>query len=118
MEILKVEKIQESYQAENGEVLALKDISFTMEKGEFVSLVGPSGCGKSTLLSIIAGLLKPTAGSVYVNGEKSLASPPISAICYKKIIFWSGAQFIKTSCSDWKSGICWVKKASIGQSAF
>lgn len=70
MEILKVEKIQESYQAENGEVLALKDISFTMEKGEFVSLVGPSGCGKSTLLSIIAGLLKPTAGSVYVNGEK------------------------------------------------
>lgn len=65
-----MEKIQESYQAENGEVLALKDISFTMEKGEFVSLVGPSGCGKSTLLSIIAGLLKPTAGSVYVNGEK------------------------------------------------
>ena len=70
MEILKVEKIQESYQAENGEVLALKDISFTMDKGEFVSLVGPSGCGKSTLLSIIAGLLKPTAGSIYVNGEE------------------------------------------------
>ena len=70
MEILKVEKIQESYQAENGEVLALKDISFTMYKGEFVSLVGPSGCGKSTLLSIIAGLLKPTAGSIYVNGEE------------------------------------------------
>lgn len=41
-----------------------------MDKGEFMSIVGPSGCGKSTLLSILAGLLKPTAGAVYVKGEK------------------------------------------------
>lgn len=59
-----------TYQAKNGEITALKDISFSMEKGEFLSIVGPSGCGKSTLLSIIAGLLKPSSGEIRVNGEK------------------------------------------------
>ena len=49
---------------------ALEDISFTVDKGEFISIVGPSGCGKSTLLSIIAGLLRPTSGEIYVNGDK------------------------------------------------
>lgn len=70
MEVLRVENIEEKYQAENGEVTALKDISFSMEKGEFMSIVGPSGCGKSTLLSIIAGLLRPTRGQVTVCGER------------------------------------------------
>lgn len=70
VEVLKVENIEEKYQAKNGEIIALKDISFSVQKGEFYSIVGPSGCGKSTLLSIIAGLLKPSAGAVYVNGEK------------------------------------------------
>ena len=64
MEILRVENIEEKYQAQNGEVTALENISFSMDKGEFMSIVGPSGCGKSTLLSILAGLLKPTAGAV------------------------------------------------------
>ena len=59
-----------TYQAKNGEITALKDISFSMEKGEFLSIVVPSGCGKSTLLSIIAGLLKPSSGEIRVNGEK------------------------------------------------
>ncbi len=70
MEVLTVKNIQETYQAQNGEVSALKDISFSMEKGEFISIVGPSGCGKSTLLSIIAGLMKPTSGEIRVKGEK------------------------------------------------
>lgn len=70
LEILRVENIEEKYQAQNGEVTALENISFSMDKGEFLSIVGPSGCGKSTLLSILAGLLKPTAGAVYVKGEK------------------------------------------------
>ncbi|QIB70692.1 ABC transporter ATP-binding protein [Aminipila butyrica] len=68
--VLEVKNIEEKYQALNGEITALKNISFQVEKGEFVSVVGPSGCGKSTLLSIIAGLLKPTAGEIYVKGEK------------------------------------------------
>jgi NitT/TauT family transport system ATP-binding protein len=68
LDVLKVLNIEQKYQADNGETTAIKDISFSVEKGEFISIVGPSGCGKSTLLSIISGLLKPTGGEVYVNG--------------------------------------------------
>lgn len=70
LNVLSVQDIKENYQAENGEITALQNISFAMEKGEFLSIVGPSGCGKSTLLSIIAGLLKPSSGGVYIKGEK------------------------------------------------
>ncbi len=70
MEVLTVQNVELTYQAKNGEITALKDISFSMEKGEFLSIVGPSGCGKSTLLSIIAGLLKPSSGEIRVNGKK------------------------------------------------
>lgn len=69
MEILRVENVGLAYQAHNGEVTAFEDISFTAEKGEFLSIVGPSGCGKSTLLSIIAGLLPASSGRVIVKGE-------------------------------------------------
>lgn len=70
MVVLEVHNIEEKYQAVNGEITALKEIDFSVEKGEFISIVGPSGCGKSTLLSIIAGLMKPTSGEIIVNGEK------------------------------------------------
>lgn len=70
MDVLKVVNIEQKYQAENGEITAIKEISFTVKKGEFISIVGPSGCGKSTLLSIISGILKPTNGEVYVSGER------------------------------------------------
>lgn len=69
MPVLIVSHIREQYQAKNGETIALKDVDFSVEKGEFVSIVGPSGCGKSTLLSIMAGLLRPSAGQVIVDGE-------------------------------------------------
>ncbi|MBO8127343.1 MAG: ABC transporter ATP-binding protein [Firmicutes bacterium] len=55
---------------EGGETEALRNISFTVKPREFVSIVGPSGCGKSTLLSLIAGLLRPTSGTVQVEGNK------------------------------------------------
>ena len=74
MELLRVEGITEKYQAENGEITALDNISFTVEEGEFLSIVGPSGCGKSTLLSIISGLVRPTAGRVLVKDEEVRAS--------------------------------------------
>ena len=54
--------------------VVLKDVSFTVRKGEFVSLLGPSGCGKTTMLSIIAGFLKPTSGRV-VAGDTEVSSP-------------------------------------------
>ncbi|WP_047811358.1 ABC transporter ATP-binding protein [Desulfosporosinus acididurans] len=58
------------YQSLNGEIAALTNIGFSVQDGEFVSIVGPSGCGKSTLLSIISGLLSPSSGTVWLSGEK------------------------------------------------
>lgn len=69
MEILKVEQLSKKYGKGDTEVEALKDISFTVEKGEFVAIVGPSGSGKSTLLHILGGVDKPTGGHVYVEGS-------------------------------------------------
>ncbi len=67
--ILEVKDICKIYQAQNGEIEALKDISFDINEGEFISIIGPSGCGKSTLLSIIAGLENKTAGTIYIDGK-------------------------------------------------
>ena len=69
-EVLKVRNISKKYQAKNGEVNALDNISFDINKGEFISIIGPSGCGKSTLLSIIAGLEDATEGEVYIERRK------------------------------------------------
>ena len=68
--VLELQQISHSYHTLEGETLALKDISFSLQKGEFVSIVGPSGCGKSTLLSIITGLLQPEVGTVKLNGKR------------------------------------------------
>ena len=65
-----------TYQAPDGEVEALKDVTLSVEDGEFVSIIGPSGCGKSTLLALVAGLETPTAGTVMVDGEIVTATSP------------------------------------------
>ena len=52
-----------------GNLTALKDISFDVERGEFISLIGPSGCGKSTLLRIVGDIIEPSTGAVTVNGK-------------------------------------------------
>ena len=64
-----LQNIALTYQAKEGEVEALRDVTFNVEQGEFVALVGPSGCGKSTLLGVIAGLEKTDSGTVTVCGE-------------------------------------------------
>ena len=69
-EVLRLENISKKYQAKNGETEALKDVSFSVYDGEFVSLIGPSGCGKSTLLSIIAHLEKSSGGKLYIDGRE------------------------------------------------
>ena len=68
MEILKVENLTKKYGKKDTEVVALGNVSFSVNKGEFVAIVGASGSGKSTLLHLIGGVDKPTSGKVYING--------------------------------------------------
>jgi NitT/TauT family transport system ATP-binding protein len=70
MSFLVVDRVSHTYFTEKTAVTALKNISLTVEKGEFVSFLGPSGCGKTTLLSIIAALIEPTEGTVFIEGKK------------------------------------------------
>jgi NitT/TauT family transport system ATP-binding protein len=66
---LRLDSVNFSYYSELGEVNVLKDVSFSVQKGDFVALVGPSGCGKSTILSLIAGLLNPVSGYITFYSE-------------------------------------------------
>jgi putative ABC transport system ATP-binding protein len=66
--ILKVENLSKVYASSMGKVVSLRNVSFTVNKGEFVSVVGPSGSGKSTLLNMIGALDRPSSGRVHING--------------------------------------------------
>lgn len=68
MEILRVENLSKIYGKAETEVKALDNVSFSIEKGQFVAIIGPSGSGKSTLLHILGGVDKPTSGKVFVDG--------------------------------------------------
>ncbi|MBR6404398.1 MAG: ABC transporter ATP-binding protein [Eubacterium sp.] len=69
MEILKVENLTKAYGKDSTKVVALDNVSFSVEKGEFVAIVGASGSGKSTLLHLLGGVDRPTSGKVFINGE-------------------------------------------------
>lgn len=69
MKILEVKNLYKVYGKGETEVKALNDVSFSVDKGEFVAIIGPSGSGKSTLLHILGGVDVPTSGSVVINGE-------------------------------------------------
>ena len=69
MEIMKIEHLSKIYGKGNSQVRAVDDISFSIEKGEFVAIIGPSGSGKSTLLHILGGVDRPTEGKVCLNGQ-------------------------------------------------
>ena len=69
MEILKIEHLTKIYGSGENTVRAVDDISFSVEKGEFLAIIGPSGSGKSTLLHILGGVDRPTSGKVYLNGQ-------------------------------------------------
>ena len=73
MEILKVEHLSKIYGQGENEVRALDDVSFSVEKGQFVAIIGPSGSGKSTLLHILGGVDHPTSGKVYLEGQDVFA---------------------------------------------
>lgn len=69
MEILKVENLTKIYGKGESQVRAVDNISFSVQKGEFVAIVGSSGSGKSTLLHLIGGVDRPTSGKVYIDGK-------------------------------------------------
>ncbi len=68
-DILELFNVSLTYQSETGETEALKNLSFSVKNGEFISIIGPSGCGKTTVLSLIAGLLDATDGKILYKGE-------------------------------------------------
>jgi NitT/TauT family transport system ATP-binding protein len=82
--LLTVSNLKKVYEASTGSVEAIADISFTMSAGELVCIVGPSGCGKTTLLKCIAGLLKPTAGEVMLDGAVVTSPPAGMALVFQE----------------------------------
>ena len=69
MEILRTEHLTKIYGKGDNQVIAVNDVSFSVEQGEFVAIVGSSGSGKSTLLHLLGGVDRPTSGKVFVQGE-------------------------------------------------
>lgn len=69
MELMQIQYLSKVYGQGENQVRAVDDISFTVEKGEFLAIIGPSGSGKSTLLHILGGVDRPTSGKVFVDGQ-------------------------------------------------
>ena len=97
--VIVAERIGKVFGAGNGSVAALDDVSFSIDEGEFVTVVGPSGCGKSTLLSILAGLEQATRGRVLLDGA------PIERPQPQKI----GIAFQDATLLPWKSALANVE---------
>lgn len=74
MSFLSVDHVTHYYFSKSKAVQAIKDVSFSVEEGEFISILGPSGCGKSTILSLLANIIQPTEGIITLNGQ------PISSL--------------------------------------
>lgn len=84
MEILRAENITKIYGTGNNQVKALDDVSFSVEKGEFVAIIGPSGSGKSTLIHILGGVDKPTSGKVFMNGKDIYAGSDAQLAVFRR----------------------------------
>ncbi|AMN40429.1 ABC transporter ATP-binding protein [Rhodoplanes sp. Z2-YC6860] len=91
---LRVESISKTYPARDKQpVEAIKDISFSLSKGEFASILGPSGCGKSTLLLIIAGLIAPTSGQMIFREPDSTSETDFGIVFQDPVLFpWRDVQ--------------------------
>ncbi len=82
--MLHVVHLSKAYQGRDGAISAIADVSFTVERGEFVCVVGPSGCGKTTLLRCLSGLLAPTDGSATLLGRPIEGPPESLAVVFQE----------------------------------
>lgn len=89
MQILNLENVSLTYFSDKEETEALHDISFSVNQGEFVSIVGPSGCGKTTILSLISGLIKATSGNI--------------SKCNENENFFAGYMFQRDNLLEWRT---------------
>lgn len=89
MEVLRIENLTKKYGKGHNEVIAVDNISFSVNKGEFVAIVGPSGSGKSTLLHLLGGVDKPTSGKVFIDDLDiySLKEKDLSILRRRKVGF-------------------------------
>ena len=84
MHALDVSGLQKVYEGSGRRVEAVRDLTFTVERGELLCLVGPSGCGKTTLLKCVGGLLAPTAGRITLSGKPVSGPPPGMAFVFQE----------------------------------
>ncbi len=92
---LTLKNIHKSFITKNGDLKVLDDINIEIEKGEIVCVIGPSGCGKSTLLNIIAGLEKPTGGSVNLKGKEVKFPGPDRVVMFQEAALFPWLKVIK-----------------------
>ncbi len=85
--ILELKNVSLNYHTLEDEILAVKNLSFNCNEGEFVSIIGPSGCGKTSVLSMIAGLIKPSGGVILINGNKNTAKQNLGYMLQKDQLF-------------------------------
>jgi ABC-type nitrate/sulfonate/bicarbonate transport system ATPase subunit len=94
MTLIKAEKIKKSF----GDLYTLADISITLEKNQFVTIIGPSGCGKSTLFDIIAGLEKPDSGFIEIDGKDFTGKTGRVSYMHQKDLLFPWYPILKNVC--------------------